>query len=59
MKISLISLSLLLCVSSSAMAIGLNAEQGKNTSALDAEIGRSSGGLYLDSQWIKNTADGV
>ncbi|GBP03557.1 hypothetical protein EVAR_101247_1 [Eumeta japonica] len=41
------------CISSSAMAIGLNAEQGKNTSALDAEIGRSSGGLYLDSQWIK------
>ncbi|PXW15081.1 YfaZ family outer membrane protein [Pantoea sp. JKS000250] len=59
MKISLISLGLLLCISSSAMAIGLNAEQGKNTSALDAEIGRSSGGLYLDSQWIKNTADGV
>ena len=59
MKDSLISPGLLLYVSSYAMAIGLNAEQGKNTSALDAEIGRSSGGLYLDSRWIKNTADDV
>lgn len=34
-------------------------EQGKNFTALDAEVGRSSGGLYLDSQWVKNTDDGV
>lgn len=59
MKRSLISLCLLLCTSSSAMAIGLNAEQGRNLTTLDAEMGRSSSGIYLDSQWIKNTADGV
>lgn len=58
-KISAISLGLLLCASSSAMAMGLNAELGKNYSVLDAEMGRSSSGIYLDSQWIKNTADGV
>ncbi|MBZ6397384.1 MULTISPECIES: YfaZ family outer membrane protein [Pantoea] len=59
MKTTVIGISLLLCASSSAMAIGLSAEQGKNFTALDAEIGRSSGGLYLDSQWVKNTDDGV
>ncbi|MFV9671169.1 YfaZ family outer membrane protein [Pantoea sp. KXB45] len=59
MKMSIISLGVLLCVSSSAMAMGLTAEQGKNYSVLDAEMGRSSGGIYLDSQWIKNTSDGV
>lgn len=59
MKMSVISLGVLLCVSSSAMAMGLTAEQGKNHSVLDAEMGRSSGGIYLDSQWIKNTSDGV
>ena len=59
MKISVIGFGLLLCASSSAMAIGLNAEQSKNTSVLDAEIGRSSGGLYVDGQWFKNTTDGV
>lgn len=59
MKISIISLAVLLSVSSSAMAMGLNVEQGKNFSVLDAEMGRSSGGIYLDSQWIKNTSDGV
>ncbi|MGK3143582.1 YfaZ family outer membrane protein [Pantoea sp. C2G6] len=59
MKKTLISLSLLLCASSSAMAMGLNVEQGKNYSTLDAEMGRSSGGIYIDGQWVKNTADGV
>ncbi len=41
MKTTVIGISLLLCASSSAMAIGLSAEQGKNFTALDAEIGRS------------------
>jgi len=59
MKLRVISLGLLLCASSSAMAIGLNAEQGKNFTTLDAEIGRSSSGIYLDGQWMKNTDDGV
>ncbi len=59
MKKALIGISVLLFASSSAMAIGLTAEQGKNFTGLNAEIGKSSSGIYLDSQWIKNTRDGA
>ncbi len=43
---------LALCTSSSAMATGLNAEQGKHFTTLEAE-GHSSSSIYPDSQWIK------
>ncbi|WP_428945060.1 YfaZ family outer membrane protein [Pantoea sp. FN060301] len=59
MKARLIGIGMLLCASSSAMALGITAEQGKNFSNIQAEIGRSSSGLYIDGQWTKNTADGV
>ncbi len=45
---------LALCASSSAMATGLNAEQGKHFTTLEAETGRSSSSIYPDSQWIKD-----
>lgn len=45
---------LALCASSSAMATGLNAEQGKHFTTLEAETGRSSRSIYPDSQWIKD-----
>jgi len=44
---------LALSASSSAMATGLNAEQGKHFTTLRAETGHSSSGIYPDSQWIK------
>lgn len=37
---------------SSAMATGLNAEQGKHLTILEAEAGRFASGIYPDSQEI-------
>lgn len=41
------------------MAMGFTAEQGKNFTNLNAEMGKTSGGIYLESNWLKNTADGT
>ncbi|MBD8109431.1 YfaZ family outer membrane protein [Erwinia persicina] len=59
MKKEKIAALVLLCASSSAMALGVTAEQGKNYTNINAEAGKSSGGLYLESNWVKNTRDGV
>lgn len=46
-------------LSSSALAIGMTAEQGKNFTNLNAEIGKSSSGAYIEGNWLKNTEDGM
>lgn len=48
----------LIMASGSALAMGFTAEQGKNFTNLNMEIGKSSSGLYAESNWIKNTHDG-
>ena len=54
----LLSLSLVMA-SGSALAMGFTAEQSKNYTNLNAELGKSSDGLYAESNWVKNTKDGA
>lgn len=54
----LLSLSLVM-TSGSALAMGFTAEQSKNYTNLNAELGKSSDGLYAESNWVKNTKDGA
>ncbi len=58
-KIHSILLISLLASSASALAMGFSAEQGKNFTNLNMEMGKSSSGVYLESNWIKNTQDGT
>ncbi|MXF07428.1 YfaZ family outer membrane protein [Escherichia coli] len=45
-------------VSTNAMAMGGTFEQGKDFSGLNFELGKTSGGLYLETNTIKNTKSG-
>ncbi|KAB8308277.1 porin [Erwinia endophytica] len=58
-KLALVAISALVITSTSAMAMGVSLEQGKNFTNLNAEMGKDSGGLFLDGNWVKNTDDGV
>ncbi len=49
----------LVIASGSAFALGFTNEVGKSYVNLDIEIGKSSSGLYLQSNWIKNVNDGI
>ena len=39
--------------------MGGSIEQGKNFTNLNLEMGKSSSGLYAESNWLKNTDDGT
>lgn len=55
--IKIAALSALL-VSGSTFAMGLSFEGGKNWTNLEAEMGKSSSGFYLQGNWLKNVEDG-
>ncbi len=57
-KLNILILAGLTAVSGSAMAVGFTVEQGKNFTNLNMEMGKSSSGLYAESNWLKNTDDG-
>lgn len=48
----------LMATSISASAMGFTVEQGKTFTNLNMEMGKSSSGVYLESNWLKNTKDG-
>lgn len=58
-KTKLILLTALLAASGSSFAMGVTAEQGKNFTNLNAEMGKDSSGIYLEGNWMKNTQDGI
>ncbi|WP_232551371.1 YfaZ family outer membrane protein [Klebsiella michiganensis] len=58
-KLNILLLSALAAVSGSALAMGGTVEQGKNFTNLNLEMGKSSSGLYVESNWLKNTDDGT
>lgn len=58
-KLNILLLSALTAVSGSALAMGGSLEQGKNFTNLNLEMGKSSSGLYAESNWLKNTDDGT
>ena len=58
-KLNILILSALTAVSGSALAMGGSIEQGKNFTNLNLEMGKSSSGLYAESNWLKNTDDGT
>lgn len=58
-KFTLTALISLLITSTSAIAMGVSMEQGKNFTNLNGEIGKDSGGIFLESNWLKNTQDGT
>ena len=58
-KLNILLLSALTAVSGSALAMGGTVEQGKNFTNLNLEMGKSSSGLYVESNWLKNTDDGT
>ena len=53
-KLNILLLSALTAVSGSALAMGGTVEQGKNFTNLNLEMGKSSSGLYVESNWLKN-----
>ncbi|MEZ1648525.1 YfaZ family outer membrane protein, partial [Enterobacter hormaechei] len=53
-KLNILLLSALAAVSGSALAMGGTVEQGKNFTNLNLEMGKSSSGVYLESNWLKN-----
>lgn len=57
-KIAIIVSSSLMLMSASALAMGGSVEQGKNYTSVNMELGKTSGGLYLEGGWTKNTEDG-
>lgn len=57
-KLNVILFGALIASSASAFAVGFTAEQGKYFTNLNIEMGKSSSGLYAESNWIKNTQDG-
>lgn len=48
-----------LLVSGSALAMGVTLEQGKNWTNMEAEMGKTSNGLYVQGNWLKNTDSGA
>lgn len=42
-----------------AQAIGLTSESGKEFTNVDAEMGKTSSGYYIQSDWAKNTKNGI
>ncbi len=58
-KLNVLLLSALTVLSGSALAMGGTIEQGKNFTNLNLEMGKSSSGVYLESNWLKNTDDGT
>lgn len=58
-KINFILLSVLTVTSGSALAMGASIEQGKNFTNLNIEMGKSTSGVYAESNWLKNTDDGT
>ena len=52
-KLNILLLSALAAVSGSALAMGGTVEQGKNFTNLNLEMGKSSSGVYLESNWLK------
>ena len=58
-KLNILLLSALTALSGSALAMGGSIEQGKNFTNLNLEMGKSSSGLYAESNWLKNTDDGT
>lgn len=58
-KLNILLLTALTAVSGSALALGGSVEQGKNFTNLNLEMGKSSSGLYVESNWLKNTDDGT
>jgi hypothetical protein len=52
-KLNILILSALTAVSGSALAMGGTVEQGKNFTNLNMEMGKSSSGLYAESNWLK------
>lgn len=58
-KLNILIVSALTAVSGSALAMGGSIEQGKNFTNLNLEMGKSSSGLYAESNWLKNTDDGT
>ncbi|MFI8417091.1 YfaZ family outer membrane protein [Serratia sp. NPDC078593] len=49
----------LILASSSAFAVGFTSEVGKSYTNFDLEMGKSSSGLYVQSNWTKNVKDGT
>ena len=58
-KLNILLLSALTALSGSALAMVGSIEQGKNFTNLNLEMGKSSSGVYLVSNWLKNTDDGT
>lgn len=59
MKIAKFAPLALIAASGSAFALGFTSEVGKDYTNLDMELGKSSSGLYLQSNWVKNIKDGA
>ena len=55
-KLNVLLLSALTVLSGSALAMGGTIEQGKNFTNLNLEMGKSSSGVYLESNWLTDTA---
>lgn len=58
-KLNVIVFTSLIAASASSFAMGITAEQGKNFTNLNAEMGKYTSGVYLESSWLKNTQDGI
>ncbi|ROP62579.1 YfaZ precursor [Enterobacter sp. BIGb0383] len=58
-KINVVLFASLIAASASSFAMGVTAEQGKNFTNLNAELGKDSSGVYLEGNWLKNTQDGI
>ncbi|MBJ3816758.1 porin [Shimwellia pseudoproteus] len=57
-RFKIIALTGLLVASGQALAIGGSIEQGKNFTNLNVDMGKSTGGIYLESNWTWDTDDG-
>ncbi|MGV2813956.1 YfaZ family outer membrane protein [Enterobacter cancerogenus] len=57
-SLKLLFLAGILSVSTTALAMGGGVEQGKNFTSMNAELGKTSNGVYIDGDWTKNTDDG-
>lgn len=58
-KLNLIVFASLIAASTSSFAMGVTVEQGKNFTNTNIEMGKTSSGVYLEGNWMKNTRDGI